>query len=305
MSDEEEDGLFATEADVQREAEKEQLQQQEQEQEKEQSPQDELMGNTEESKVKEEKEEEVKPRQRIVEAFTIPGDESDPVVQSFPVFFTSSLNDKVYLYQYPTRSASYPLVEANNSGILESRYKPKSGIVEVDVPIDTNRFYDHEKGERWSKVDRQTMGGVFKDPAKNEDGSEGSKYMVGVFKNEELHFTRIKSVAQLRPQFRYVDKEQNTEKEIVRNVEQQQKPATKKEAKAVQMSAKASGDNAPKYSGALQTRKLADEEAFVDYDWYDRDCDECWKEGDKLVANKRDKLISKTTIDDYITELQK
>lgn len=278
MSDEE-DSLFVTEEYME-----ERRQQEEQKQvEEEQAKQRESQAQSE-PEIKQEVEDE----------------EDDPVIQEFPVYYADSLADKLHLYQYPTRSAQYPLVHALGMGILDARLKPKSRVVEVDVPLDTARFYDKEKGDRWHRLNHQTMSGVMKEC---HDGTNDQNYMIGVFKDGELHVTALNSVTQLRPQFKHIDKEIQTERELASAVnKKEEKP---KETRGIHIAAALSGEAAPKHSGALAARKTADEEDFVNLEWYDRDCDETWQVGDDLIAKQRRELESITSIDDYCDELLK
>lgn len=219
-------------------------------------------------------------------------DEDDEIVQEFPVYFSTGLLNKLYLLQYPNRSAARPLVDANNTGIIESRIKVESKMVEVDIPIETSKFYDSEKGEHWDKLDKQTFGGV----AKPVDG----EYMIGVFKDNELHLNSISAVAQMRPQFQHITHRQ-IEKDLVEKDEDSS--SKKKQPRAVQMTALASGENAPNFSGAITARKKMEDENFVSMEWYDRDSDESWNISDKLIAVQKSPLESTTTIEGYLEDI--
>ena len=220
-------------------------------------------------------------------------DENDEIVQEFPVYFSTGLLNQLYLLQYPTRSAARPLVDANNTGILDSRIKLESKVIEVDVPLETKKFYDTEKGEHWNNLSKQTFTGV----AKQADG----EYMIGVFKDNELHLNAVSAVAQLRPQFQHITHRNLAEQEKEKEIEKSDKP--KKQARAVQMTAMASGENAPNFSGAISARKHMEDEDFVGMDWYDRDSDESWSVSDKLIATTKKPLISKTTLEQYVEEI--
>lgn len=223
-------------------------------------------------------------------------DENDEIVQEFPVYFSTGLLNKLYLLQYPTRSAARPLVDANNTGILDSRIKLDSKVIEVDVPLETKKFYDVEKGEHWNNLNKQTFTGV----AKKVEG----EYMIGVFKDSELHLNAVSAVAQLRPQFLHITHrnlaEQEKEKEL-KEAEKSEK--AKKQPRAVQMTALASGENAPNFSGAISARKHMEDEDFIGMDWYDRDSDESWSISDKLIATNKKPLVSKTTLEEYVEEI--
>jgi DNA-directed RNA polymerase III subunit RPC5 len=75
----------------------------------------------------------------------------DPVVASYDVFLKPRLKDgkKLYIFQFPNRDVGQPYSAAYNNMPLEIRIKESSGLVEVDVPINTMRDYDREKGAKW------------------------------------------------------------------------------------------------------------------------------------------------------------
>ncbi|VVT52957.1 uncharacterized protein SAPINGB_P003332 [Magnusiomyces paraingens] len=224
----------------------------------------------------------------------------DEVVQEYPVYYSTEFLNKLYLLQYPTRSAARPLVDALGTGILDSRIKPNSNAVEVDIPVDGTQFYDKEKGDNWGGLDKQTFGGI----AKPVNG-----YMIGVFKNNELHLNPVHATAQLRPQFQYISQPPKPIGEIsgISIIDQEKNHEKEKEKikgpKAVQLTAKIVGDNAPSFSGALTARKKMEDESFVGMDWYDRDSRELISVSDKLVASTKASLISLTTQEEYIQKI--
>lgn len=311
MSDaeEEENSLFVSEKDIEEKRRQERERRAQEEEARREAEEAEAGAATEaEAQQSEEKTEEEEPKEEEDESkhvrMDVDQDEDvdpdDPVIQEFPIYFNSQIAENLHLYQYPTRSALYPFVDALETGIISSRAKLATGIVEVDVPLSRNAYYDADKAAKWQNLDTQTFGGVQK--LCHEDGNLNN-YMVGVFKDEELHVTPIKSIAQLRPQFKYVDRAIQSEKEIANAMNK--KDDKSKEAKSVQVTAKAASDNAPRYSAAIASRKAADEEPYVEIDWYDRDCDETWNMGDKLMSKNKQKLESDTSPHDYVSELVK
>lgn len=220
--------------------------------------------------------------------------DDDEIVQEFPVYFSTGLLNKLYLLQYPTRAAERPLVDANQRGILDSRIKLNSQLVEVDVPIETKKFYDTDKGEHWNSLNKQTFSGV----AKSAEG----EYMIGVFKDNELHLSSVSAVAQMRPQFQYITNRNSSDSQKEKEAASAEEK-TKKQPRAVQMTAMGSGENAPNLSGAITARKRMEDENFVGMDWYDRDSDESWSISDKLMATRKTPLVSKTTLADYMEEI--
>ncbi|KAK7203263.1 Sin-like protein conserved region-domain-containing protein [Myxozyma melibiosi] len=216
-------------------------------------------------------------------------DSDDPIVQTVPVFLSSQLSEHLHIMQYPVRSQSRPYTGSQGEPILDFRFKPKAGVVQVDVPINAqSQFYDREKGERWGGVERQTLSGVVNKP-------EG--YMIGIFQNGELHLTPVAGNAQLRPSFSYVDKDAQTEKDLARTVRQD--PAKSKEIRAVQMTVKSADNQAPRYSGALSARKNADDEPFKSLPWFDKDTEVAWELAEKLKAGERGALAAHTSKSAY------
>lgn len=81
-------------------------------------------------------------------------DDADPIVASYDVFIKPQLKDskKVYILQFPNRDLKQDYNTANSSLPVEFRIKDKARLVELDVPIDTHRNYDREKGVKWGEA---------------------------------------------------------------------------------------------------------------------------------------------------------
>ena len=67
------------------------------------------------------------------------------VKEKYNLYVNSSMK-RVLLLQYPNRERNQVYHDAVNQKPLEVRIKPKSGVVEVDVPMATDEFFDVEKG---------------------------------------------------------------------------------------------------------------------------------------------------------------
>lgn len=83
-------------------------------------------------------------------------DPDDPTVASWDVFMTPEIQEKLLLLQYPERSRTQPYNDANHQKPLELRIKPKTGMVEVDVPVNIHANYDKEKGVQWGESMRKS-----------------------------------------------------------------------------------------------------------------------------------------------------
>jgi DNA-directed RNA polymerase-3 subunit RPC5 len=81
-------------------------------------------------------------------------DELDPIVAEFPIFIKPHLKDgkQVFVLQFPNRDRSMPYDAKHGCAPTEMRVKPKSGMVELDVPVDVHRNYDRAKGIKWGEA---------------------------------------------------------------------------------------------------------------------------------------------------------
>jgi len=93
-------------------------------------------------------------------------DDTDPIVSSYNIYVKPRFKDgkKVYILQFPNSDSKKAYSTANSSLPLELRLKEKSGLVEIDVPVDIFRNYDREKGIRWGEAIRKS------DQLKGADG---------------------------------------------------------------------------------------------------------------------------------------
>ncbi|KAI5926636.1 Sin-like protein conserved region-domain-containing protein [Camillea tinctor] len=181
--------------------------------------------------------------------------EADPIVASYNVYTNPSLptNRKLLILQHPNKQGP---VNVPYAQLSEVRIKPRSGMLEVDVPMShAHADYDRDKGLRWGaalakstaaknggshglaggfgigvpamrggkrraddydkdidlldwteavrqdKVLRtQTLGGQFPN-----ESQTNCRYMVGVFKGNQLHLTPASALIHLRPQLHHID----------------------------------------------------------------------------------------------------
>lgn len=76
-------------------------------------------------------------------------DEDDPIVTSYPVFLTVPLPStrRVLVLEHTSQKPEH--LDTRPFTPLEVRLKPRSGMVEVDNPMETLSAYDREKGLNW------------------------------------------------------------------------------------------------------------------------------------------------------------
>ncbi|KAL3473390.1 Sin-like protein conserved region-domain-containing protein [Aspergillus californicus] len=84
-----------------------------------------------------------------------PSTDSDPVIASYDIFLTDSDISR-FVLQYLDRPAGSSYDESNGQKPTSFRQKPKTGLVEVDVPINTRVNYDLGKGVRYGDALRKS-----------------------------------------------------------------------------------------------------------------------------------------------------
>ncbi|EEH18360.2 hypothetical protein PABG_00923 [Paracoccidioides brasiliensis Pb03] len=116
---------------------------------------------------------------------------NDPIIASYDIYITDS-QIRRFLLQYPDRQPNQPYNDTTQQRPTELRLKPRAGLVEVDIPINTHVNYDEKKGLKYGNALRQsrviaeggTMGlaGGFNTGARSKEGGTG---VAGVEDREE------------------------------------------------------------------------------------------------------------------------
>lgn len=78
------------------------------------------------------------------------------VVTKYRLFINKPTGKRVMLLQYPNREFGQEYRAASGNKPLEIRIKPKCGLVEVDIPVDTHINYDKEKGLEYGEAMRKS-----------------------------------------------------------------------------------------------------------------------------------------------------
>ena len=88
-------------------------------------------------------------------------DDPDPVRASYDIYIKPESNDgsSLYILQFPNRASTNTYSASTSSLPSELRLKQKTGLLELDVPVDPWRNYDREKGARWGEAMGKTSGG--------------------------------------------------------------------------------------------------------------------------------------------------
>ena len=76
-------------------------------------------------------------------------DSEDPVTASYDVYLTPSQQEHLYLLQYPTRLRNEPYANIKGTAPRALRLKPKTGHLELDIPLDPNSNFNKYAGLKW------------------------------------------------------------------------------------------------------------------------------------------------------------
>ncbi|KAK2763280.1 hypothetical protein FQN54_009916 [Arachnomyces sp. PD_36] len=79
----------------------------------------------------------------------------DPILTSYTIYLTDSQIRRLLL-QYPDRPSTVPYNTSTSQKPLSLRLKPRTGLIEVDVPINTQVNYDTKKGLRYGNSLRRS-----------------------------------------------------------------------------------------------------------------------------------------------------
>ncbi|CAK42531.1 uncharacterized protein An15g05780 [Aspergillus niger] len=213
----------------------------------------------------------------------------DPVIASYDICLTDSEISR-YVLQYLDRPAGSSYDDRHGQKPTSFRLKPKTGLVEVDVPINTRVNYDVSKGLRYgdalkktadaksetaSLMRVQTLGGRIKSP---EDGDP--VYMLAAFRGDKLHLSPVSAVVQLHPQLHHLDAldEMPTKGKGKARKEGEEDRPGESEARAIDVKIKAAEDGeAAQVAGNLDLLKKMQDEKWKDYEWVDAETEESWQ----------------------------
>ncbi|KAK2785463.1 hypothetical protein FQN53_007724 [Emmonsiellopsis sp. PD_33] len=294
---------------------------------------------------------------------------ADPIIASYSIYITDS-QIRRFLLQYPDRQSTQPYNATNAQKPTELRLKPRTGLVEVDVPVNTSVNYDERKGLRYGNALRKsrvigeggTMGfaGGFNAgaaaPRKGGVGAGGGEgrmrrwvglvevesmmdyedekagvvmtkqtlggrikeavegdpvYMLGAFRENELHLAPLSAVVQLRPQLHHLDAfdEVAVQKKALskgkREMEEEGGAArAAPEARAIDMKVKSAETEGGTVTGNNELLKKMQDEKWEKYAWIDETDQDSWDKYEEYMFNQSPEeplqLESAISSDDYI-----
>ncbi|TPR03243.1 hypothetical protein CAN33_0013970 [Aspergillus niger] len=180
----------------------------------------------------------------------------DPVIASYDICLTDSEISR-YVLQYLDRPAGSSYDDRHGQKPTSFRLKPKTGLVEVDVPINTRVNYDVSKGLRYGDALKKSRsareGGAFGMAGGFSSGGAGGGAPAKV-KMEEAADAKSETASLMRVQ---------TLGGRIKSPEDGDPAAEDGEAAQV--------------AGNLDLLKKMQDEKWKDYEWVDAETEESWQ----------------------------
>ncbi|PVU87620.1 hypothetical protein BB559_005966 [Furculomyces boomerangus] len=237
----------------------------------------------------------------------------DPIVARYPLFISEKLTKYLHLFQYPMKAPEW--MEQQDQQPTAARVKPNSGIVELEIPINTSHsMYSKEKGAKFA-AGMQNSGETLNIPqGKLFDAqtwtsspiTQTANYMIATFIDGELHLTPIKKVSQLRYNLDYIDKindkiRANTKKTAGEQEDLQATEKTKAKTLQVKVRSSQAEEVLRKQENSIsRIRQKISEEPWTNLEYYDHETDESNAVFTQLVYTQKEKLVASTTPSQYI-----
>ncbi|AET40729.1 DNA-directed RNA polymerase III subunit C37 Ecym_6353 [Eremothecium cymbalariae DBVPG len=188
-------------------------------------------------------------------------DFNDPVVREIPLNITHG-PCPIHVLQYANKSKKLGKRFVNHLPVSQVRYKEHSSLLELDIPLNTDVFYNQDRAkEDWDDVKVQTLKGV---------GVSNEGQYVGLMHDGQLYLMPVEKVAQIRPYFKYIDQKQQQRKHEDANIQNVMNGAsgTKQRAQVVTMSVKSSNEaNQGRLGGSLLAHRIAEDEVSKELVW--------------------------------------
>ncbi|KAI5818598.1 DNA-directed RNA polymerase III subunit Rpc5, partial [Pyronema omphalodes] len=130
--------------------------------------------------------------------------------------------------------------------------------------------------------------------------SDEARYMVGVFRDDQLHLTPLHHTLQLRPHFHHVDAQTSAEKNLSRSLREEDEPQKPVAAKAVHMTV---NQETTQMTSTMKALRAEEEEIWKKLHWIDQEDGEAWDQYELLCLNdteSADKLRCSTTKAEYM-----
>lgn len=224
-------------------------------------------------------------------------DEEDVVVEEIPVFLSKNLENNLFLFQYPNKTA--PI----DADVVNCCVKPISHEVKVDFAIDTeSKHYDSFKGKQFAVAadgkgkDTKNDRASFQSGTMDKQSFIGKKqienvdnYCIGLYQDKEIHLSPLANIFQMHQTFSYFDKEDKRNKS-----EQKAANENDEDEELQQVTVKFSRNETERLKGKARTElaasKSVSDEPWCETLWHPRTSPTSEIEKLKLLANTREPI---------------
>ncbi|CAH0479206.1 unnamed protein product [Peronospora belbahrii] len=218
-------------------------------------------------------------------------DENDPIVREIPVHLNEGLGHNLYMVQFPLRPTYRPMSEPPR----RARIKPNNQMMQLDFAVDQRSEHFDQDAEDYLKQKYLRM--------QSANVPALTNYVVGVFRQGQLHLTPLSSVMQMRPSLSHIDDAVNEE---VMEVEEKVEPPSS-EMKEVQFQFKKKQSKrailAIQNSYAYKKQQI-DAENWIELQVHDKNSNGADDEFENLFSEKEEEVVSTMTPEEYIKAMQ-
>ncbi|KAF1773555.1 DNA-directed RNA polymerase III subunit Rpc5 [Phytophthora cactorum] len=219
--------------------------------------------------------------------------DDDPVVREIPVHLADELRRNLYMVQFPLRPTYRPMPEPPR----RARIKPNNQLMQLDFPVDQRSEHFDQDAEEYLKQKHLRL--------QSSSVPALSNYVVGVFRQGQLHLTPLSAVMQMRPSLSHIDDAANEEEEDIEVEEKVEPPPAEMKEVQFQFKKKQSERalSAIQNSYAYKKQQI-DAENWIELQVQDKSSAGADDEFENLFSEKEEEVVSTMTPDQYIKALQ-
>ncbi|EEY55502.1 DNA-directed RNA polymerase III subunit RPC5-like protein [Phytophthora infestans T30-4] len=219
--------------------------------------------------------------------------DDDPVVREIPVHLADELRQNLYMVQFPLRPTYRPMPEPPR----RARIKPNNQLMQIDFPVDQRSEHFDQDAEEYLKQKHLRL--------HSSSVPALSNYVVGVFRQGQLHLTPLSAIMQMRPSLSHIDDAANEEEEDMEVEEKMEPPPVEMKEVQFQFKKKQSerAMSAIQNSYAYKKQQI-DAENWIELQVQDKSSAGADDEFENLFSEKEAEVMSTMTPDEYIKALQ-
>ncbi|CCH61041.1 hypothetical protein TBLA_0D05480 [Henningerozyma blattae CBS 6284] len=222
-------------------------------------------------------------------------DEEDPIIEEIPLNIGGK-DEHLHILQYIGKNKRLGKKPANHPFVSDIRYKAKSSVWELEIPLDESSFFNKNKdneingGDDWEDANIQYLKGV---------SVKNNGQYVAFSSNKQVYLLPVEKIAQVKPYFKHIDDLTKKRKQI--ESKNNATPASQK-AQVVTMSVKSVSDQAAnKLAGSLRAHKIEAEEDPLKLSWVENTFNSFRDSVKQEVSEHQLKCISERDV--YLSKL--